>query len=88
MHLLWRIVLYRSHIDKILVASEEMLMICVCIFFIRYLLIMFFLEQTFPDEVLDLERSVRTIDLTHNKIGTVLFSVSNLITNLVRRFTL
>lgn len=47
-----------------------------------------FLEQTFPDEVLDLERSVRTIDLTHNKIGTVLFSVSNLITNLVRRFTL
>lgn len=47
-----------------------------------------FLEQTFPDEVLELERSVRTIDLTHNKIGTVLFSVGNLITNLVRRFTL
>ena len=27
------------------------------------------LEQTFPDEVLDLDRSVRTLDLTHNKIG-------------------
>ena len=27
------------------------------------------LEQTFPDEVLDLDRSVRTLDVTNNKIG-------------------
>lgn len=26
-------------------------------------------QQTFPQEVLDLERSVRTLDLTHNKLG-------------------
>lgn len=30
--------------------------------------ICFFLEQTFPDEVIVMERAVRTLDLTHNKI--------------------
>ncbi|WMV21740.1 hypothetical protein MTR67_015125 [Solanum verrucosum] len=31
-----------------------------------------FILRTFPDEVFDLERSVRTLDLTHNKMGIVL----------------
>lgn len=30
-----------------------------------------FVEQTFPDEVIEMERAVRTLDLTHNKIGMV-----------------
>lgn len=31
------------------------------------------LIQTFPDEILDLDRSVRTLDLTHNRIGMHFF---------------
>ena len=30
-------------------------------------------KQTFPDEVLGLEKSVRTLDLTHNKLGDFVF---------------
>lgn len=35
----------------------------------RMLTFLLMMEQAFPDEVLDLDRSVRTLDLTHNKIG-------------------
>jgi hypothetical protein len=33
------------------------------------------LQQAFPNEVFDLERSVRTLDLTHNKIGNAQFFI-------------
>ncbi|XP_015883396.3 plant intracellular Ras-group-related LRR protein 7 [Ziziphus jujuba] len=35
--------------------------------------------KTFPEEVLDLDRSVRTLDLTHNKIVDVPMDISKLI---------
>ncbi|KAK4773355.1 hypothetical protein SAY87_028374 [Trapa incisa] len=35
--------------------------------------------KTFPHEVLDLERSVRTLDLTHNKLAEVPFEIGKLI---------
>jgi len=34
---------------------------------------LFFHQQAFPDEVLDLDKAVRTLDLTHNKLGNSLF---------------
>jgi hypothetical protein len=39
------------------------------------ILIFFFsiVKQTFPDEIIDLERSVRTLDLTHPQIGKQFF---------------
>lgn len=33
------------------------------------------IKQSFPDEVLELDRSVRTLDLTHNKLGTFFFTL-------------
>ncbi|XP_039050493.1 plant intracellular Ras-group-related LRR protein 7-like isoform X4 [Hibiscus syriacus] len=49
--------------------------------------------KTFPDEVLDLDRSVRTLDLTHNKLVEIPMDISNLVnmqrlilaTNLIER---
>ncbi|CAN1296654.1 Plant intracellular Ras-group-related LRR protein 7 [Linum perenne] len=35
--------------------------------------------KTFPDDILDLERAVRTLDLTHNKIVDVPMEISKLI---------
>ncbi|KAL2935470.1 Plant intracellular Ras-group-related LRR protein 7 [Bienertia sinuspersici] len=37
------------------------------------------LKQTFPDEILDLDRVVRTVDLTHNKIVDVPVEINKLI---------
>lgn len=35
------------------------------------------MKQSFPDEVLELDKSVRTLDLTHNKLGNYLvFGIS------------
>lgn len=54
---------------------------CLFVCFIVYLLLKykltkwFSLEQTFPDEVLDLDKSVRTLDLTHNRLGSTLQSL-------------
>lgn len=51
---------------------------CLFVQFILYFLLKykltkcFSLEQTFPDEVLDLHNSVRTLDLTHNRVGNTL----------------
>ncbi|KAE8668016.1 Plant intracellular Ras-group-related LRR protein 7 [Hibiscus syriacus] len=36
-------------------------------------------QVTFPDEVLDLDRSVRTLDLTHNKLVEIPMDISNLV---------
>ncbi|KAK6250034.1 hypothetical protein SCA6_004039 [Theobroma cacao] len=49
--------------------------------------------KTFPDEVLDLDRSVRTLDLTHNKLVEIPMEISKLVnmhrlilsTNLIER---
>ncbi|KAL8034030.1 hypothetical protein ABFX02_12G000300 [Erythranthe guttata] len=35
--------------------------------------------KTFPDDVLDLERAVRTLDLTHNKLVEIPMEISKLI---------
>ncbi|KAF2311219.1 hypothetical protein GH714_020994 [Hevea brasiliensis] len=35
--------------------------------------------QTFPDEVLDLDKSVRTLDLTHNKLVDIPMEISKLV---------
>ncbi|CAB4281094.1 unnamed protein product [Prunus armeniaca] len=37
------------------------------------------LQQSFPDEILDLDRSVRTLDLTHNKIVDIPVEISKLV---------
>ncbi|RVW83377.1 Plant intracellular Ras-group-related LRR protein 7 [Vitis vinifera] len=39
----------------------------------------FFVEQAFPDEVLDLDTSVRTLDLTHNRLVDIPMEISKLI---------
>ncbi|KAK3225519.1 hypothetical protein Dsin_005381 [Dipteronia sinensis] len=39
--------------------------------------------KTFPDEVLDLEKAVRTLDLTHNKLADIPLEISKL-TNMQR----
>lgn len=40
-----------------------------CVHSLTNTLFMYFLVQSLPDEVLDLGRSVRTLDLTHNRLG-------------------
>ena len=35
--------------------------------------------KSFPDEILDLDRSVRTLDLTHNKIVDIPMEISKLV---------
>ncbi|XP_061952326.1 plant intracellular Ras-group-related LRR protein 7 isoform X1 [Populus nigra] len=40
---------------------------------------LFFHQQAFPDEVLDLDKAVRTLDLTHNKLVDIPMEISKLI---------
>lgn len=44
----------------------------------------FFVEQAFPDEVLDLDTSVRTLDLTHNRLGNVFLFLKHLSVSIVK----
>lgn len=44
----------------------------------------FVIEQAFPDEVLDLDASVRTLDLTRNKLGNVFLFLKHLSVYIVK----
>ncbi|KAB2628016.1 plant intracellular Ras-group-related LRR protein 7-like [Pyrus ussuriensis x Pyrus communis] len=79
---MWRLTIILSGKKSSLKFTTKLvlcLISCVCVCSMLCIDWLLSLEQTFPAEVLDLDRSIRTIDLTNNKIVEIPMDISKLV---------